>query len=120
VWLTFMDPARHEMFPDWEQAARLCVAKFRADSARHLGDPAFEELIGALRKSSQQFCRCWKRHEVARGGGGRKELHHPVAGKMVFEHAVFGPQEAPDQRLVLYTPMPEADTKAKLASLLGY
>ena len=119
VWLTFMDPARREMFPDWEQNARLCVAKFRADSARHLGDPAFEELIHALRKASPEFCRCWKRHEVARGGGGRKELRHPVAGTMVFEHAVFGPQEAPDQRLVLYTPMPEADTKAKLASLLG-
>jgi sRNA-binding protein len=71
----------------------------------------------ALRKSSREFCTCWKRHEVARGGGGRKELNHPVAGKLVFEHAVFGPQEAPDQRLVLYTPMPEADTKAKLASL---
>ena len=119
VWLTFMDPARRELFVDWEQSARLCVAKFRADSARHLGDPAFDELIQALRKASPEFCRCWKRHEVARGGAGRKELRHPIAGTLVFEHAVFGPQEAPEQRLVLYTPLPEADTKAKLASLLA-
>jgi transcriptional regulator with XRE-family HTH domain len=119
VWLTFMDPARRELFPDWEQSARLCVAKFRADSARHLGDPAFEEMILGLRKSSPEFCRFWKRHEVARGSAGRKELRHPVAGKLVFEHAVFGPQEAPEQRLILYTPLPEADTPAKLASLLA-
>jgi hypothetical protein len=32
---------------------------------------------------------------------------------------VFGPQESPDQRFVLYTPMLEADTKAKMASLLA-
>jgi transcriptional regulator with XRE-family HTH domain len=119
IWLTFMDPARREMFPDWEKNARLCVAKFRADTARHIGDSTFEELVQALRRSSPEFCTCWKRHEVARGGAGRKELRHPVAGTLVFEHAVFGPQETPDQRLILYTPMPEADTRAKMAALFA-
>jgi transcriptional regulator with XRE-family HTH domain len=118
VWLTFMDPARREQFKDWDRSHRLLVAKFRADSARHLGDPAYEELIHALRQSSAEFCKAWKRHEVASGGVGRKELRHPVAGELVFEHAVFTPVEAPDQRLVLYSPLPEHDTAAKLARLL--
>ena len=118
VWLQFMDPARRERFPDWERSSRLLVAKFRADSARHIGDPAFEELISALRKSSPEFCKMWARHEVSGAGVGRKEVHHPVAGVMVFEHAVFNPAEAPDQRLVLYSPLPEQDTPAKLARLL--
>ena len=48
------------------------MAKFRADSAAHLGDPSFEELIQALRQSSPEFCKAWKRHEVARAGEGRK------------------------------------------------
>ena len=60
----------------------------------------------------------WKRHEVARTGEGRKELHHPVAGTLIFEHAVFHPAEAPEQRLILYTPAPEHDTPEKLAELL--
>ena len=60
----------------------------------------------------------WKRHEVARGGEGRKELNHPVAGKLVFEHAVFNPVEVPEQRRILYSPVPEADTSAKLERLL--
>ncbi len=119
IWLTFMDPLRREMFGDWEVAARLAAATFRADSARHLGDPSFEELIHALRQSSPEFCRAWKRHEVARSGEGRKELMHPQAGKLVFGHAVFNPVEAREQRLILYPPLPESDTPAKLARLLG-
>jgi transcriptional regulator with XRE-family HTH domain len=118
VWLHFMDPRRREVFPDWERSSRLLVAKFRADSAEHLGDPAFEQLIHALRTSSPEFCREWKRHEVARGSAGRKEIDHPVAGRLVFEHAVFRPDDASDQRLVLYVPLAEHDTPAKLPRLM--
>jgi transcriptional regulator with XRE-family HTH domain len=118
LWLTYMDPRRREMFTDWERSSRLLVAKFRADSARHLGDPEFEELIHALRQSSPEFCRAWKRHEVAQSGEGRKQVRHPVAGTLCFEHAVFIPAEAPEQRLILWTPSPEGETPAKLARLL--
>jgi hypothetical protein len=44
----------------------------------------------------------------------------PVAGRMIFEHAVFNPQEFPEQRLILYSPVPgEDDTPAKLDELLA-
>jgi transcriptional regulator with XRE-family HTH domain len=118
LWQLFMNPLRREMIGDWEQAARLAAAKFRADSARHLGDPSFEELILALRQASPEFCKAWKRHEVARVGEGRKEIHHPVAGTLVFEHAVFHPVEACEQRLTLYSPVPDTDTAEKMAQLL--
>jgi transcriptional regulator with XRE-family HTH domain len=118
VWLTFMDPARRELFPDWEQAMQLVVARFRADSARHVGDPWFEELIHALRQASPEFCKQWTRHEVARSAAGRKELRHPLAGTLVFEHAAFSPVDAPEQRLALYMVLPDAGTPAKMASLL--
>jgi transcriptional regulator with XRE-family HTH domain len=120
IWRHFMDPARRELFVDWGRSSRLIVAKFRADHARHLGDPAFEALIEALRKSSPEFLREWKRHEVARSSAGRKEVRHPVAGTMVFEHAVFSPIDEPEQRLILYTPLPEHDTAAKFARLLNH
>jgi transcriptional regulator with XRE-family HTH domain len=119
VWMHFMDPARREIFPDWEESSRLLVAKFRADSARHIGDPTFVQLIETLRKSSPEFCRAWKKHEVARSGAGRKTVRHPLVGTMRFEHAVFNPQEEPDQRMILYSPMAEDDTPAKLARLLA-
>jgi transcriptional regulator with XRE-family HTH domain len=119
VWQLFMDPARRELVADWEHTCRQCAAKFRADSARHIGDPSFEQLVDALRSASPEFCKAWKRHEVARAGEGRKVLHHPVAGTLVFDHAVFSPAEAPDQRLILYTPTGEDDTRERLAKLVG-
>jgi transcriptional regulator with XRE-family HTH domain len=119
LWQLFMNPLRREMMVgDWEQSTRLAAAKFRADSAAHLGDPSFEELIQALRQASPEFCRAWKRHEVARVGEGRKEMHHPIAGTLVFEHAVFHPVEASEQRLTLYSPVPGTGTAEKLAELL--
>jgi transcriptional regulator with XRE-family HTH domain len=119
AWLTFTDPARREMFTDWEQSSRTLVAKFRADSARHLGDPAFESLIAALRRSSPEFARAWERHEVSRSGDARKDLRHPIAGMMSFSHAVFHPAEKLDQRLVLYSPLPDNETSSKLARLMS-
>ncbi len=120
LWLIFMDPTRRELFADWERGSRLAVAKFRADHAHHIGDPSFDELIHTLRQSSPEFCKAWKRHEVARSGDGRKEIRHPLGGTLVFEHAVFHPAEAPEQRLILYTPLPEHNTPAKLAELLEH
>jgi hypothetical protein len=97
----------------------VLVAKFRADSARHLGDPEFESLIRALRKASSEFSRAWDRHEVSQSGEGRKDLRHPLAGMLSFSHAVFHPAERLEQRLILYTPLPENDTAAKLEALMS-
>jgi transcriptional regulator with XRE-family HTH domain len=119
LWLTFTDPARRELMCDWERGARILVAKFRADSARHIGDPAFDELIGSLRAVSPEFRKWWERHEIAGLGEGRKVLQHPVAGRMVFDHAVFRTAEDPEKRLVVYSPACEDETPEKLASLLS-
>lgn len=119
LWMHFMDPVRREMFPDWGRSSRILTAKFRADSARHIGDPSFEELVDTLRNSSAEFCKLWRKHEVAHVGSGRKTIHHPVVGTMLFEHAVFHPQETPEQRMILYSPFQDEDTPAKLARLLA-
>jgi transcriptional regulator with XRE-family HTH domain len=119
VWQTFMDPARRLCFGDWEQGSRLIVAKFRADAGQNIGDPQFDQLIHALRKSSKEFCNAWKLHEVGDHGEGRKVLNHPIAGRMVFEMATLRPQANLEQRLVLYSPLPNEDTPAKLARLLA-
>ena len=119
VWLWFMDPARRTLCStDWATSGRLLVAKFRADSARNIGDPAFEELISALNSSSPEFRKLWKRHEVAGSGLGRRELSHPLVGPLAFDHAVFNHGEVGEQRLIVYSPTCEYDTRAKLARLL--
>jgi hypothetical protein len=119
IWVWFMDPSRRSLCStDWATSARLLVAKFRADSARNIGDPAFEELITALESSSPEFRKLWKKHEVAGSGTGRKDLDHPVVGPLVFDHAVFTHGELNEQRLVVYSPSCEGDTRTKLAQLV--
>jgi transcriptional regulator with XRE-family HTH domain len=119
IWATFAEPARRTLFKDWTEGAQQVVARFRADSARHVGDPEFDELIEELKRGSADFNRWWKRHEVVRSGIGRKLLAHPVAGEMAFEHAVFKLEESPEQRLVLYTPLSDDETAEKVQRLLG-
>jgi transcriptional regulator with XRE-family HTH domain len=119
VWVWFMDPSRRKLCSsDWATSARLLVAKFRADSARNIGDPAFEELVSALEASSPEFRKLWKKHEVAGVGTGRKDLDHPVVGPLVFDHAVFNHGDLGEQRLVVYSPSCEQDTRRKLSQLL--
>jgi hypothetical protein len=119
LWSIFMDPERRTLHEDWNNGARRLVARFRAQAARHVGDPDFEELISALQEASPEFREWWELHEVASSGVGRKVLRHPKVGKLVFEHAVFHPQESPEQRLILYTTTPSADTPQKLEKLLA-
>ena len=38
---------------------------------------------------------------------------------MSFSHAVFHPAEKLDQRLILYSPLPDNETAAKLARLMS-
>ena len=113
-----MDPARRELFARLGGALAAVVAKFRADSARHIGDPAFEEL--------QLRCASRAPSSARRGSAtrlrprrGPQDLEHPVAGTLVFEHAVLNPQGTPEQRLALYTPLPEDGTAEKVAELLA-
>ena len=75
-------------------------------------------MISALQSSSPEFRKLWKRHEVAGSGVGRKDLTHPLVGRLSFAHAVFHHGEQTEQRLVVYSPLCEHDTKAKIAQLL--
>jgi transcriptional regulator with XRE-family HTH domain len=120
VWSIFMDPSRRTLHQDWSEGSRRLVARFRAQAARYVGDPDFEDLIKALQESSPEFREWWGLHEVASSGVGRKVLEHPEVGSLVFEHAAFRPaDENPDLRLILYSAVPVDNTPEKLERLLA-
>lgn len=118
IWLMFMHPAWRELFPRWEISAKACVAKFRADHAKHAGEPSFDRMLETLIEGSHEFREFWSRHEVLDPGEGRKQLNHPEVGCLRFEHAVFRHAETLEQRLILYSPH-DAETKAKLDTLMS-
>lgn len=117
VWRMFTSPRLRETMPDWEGHARHVLAQFRASWGRHAGDPDFVELIEDLKEASPEFGEWWPKHDVQGSPEGRKELDHPVVGRMVLEHTTFGLHDDLDLKLVLFTPLPEAETPAKLLRL---
>ena len=115
----FLDPARRRFHTDWACAAAAILARFRADSAPFVEEPWFAALIEELNTRSPDFRRLWAKHDVRVNPDGLKDFQHPQVGRMVFEHLILRLPDAPDLRVVVYTPLPEHDTAAKLADLLA-
>jgi transcriptional regulator with XRE-family HTH domain len=107
VLLTMLtDPATRKLFGDgWAEEAKRMVAQFRATHDVWAGDPAFVELLKRLRQGSAEFSRWWGAHEVRGTASGRKLLHHPKKGELLFEYASFQANDDPALKLVIYTPV---------------
>jgi transcriptional regulator with XRE-family HTH domain len=116
--LVFTDSAHRKLLVDWELLARAALGLFRADSARYIGDPDFERLIAVLTAASPEFRAWWPRRDVLRRLSGVKKIHHPVAGAMAFEHMSLSIDDGSDMKLIVYTPLEEEGSVAKMAALL--
>jgi transcription regulator MmyB-like protein len=117
LWGFFTDPMIREISPDWEHAARVTVARFRAESARYPADPWFAELIEDLQRTSAQFRLWWSQHDVhGITDGHHKEWTHPTLGRLEFEHMPLQVPANPDLKLMVYTASPA--TAARLERLL--
>lgn len=102
----FTNVQARRMFGDgWEDEARRMLAQFRRTADLYAGDPAFQDLIGRLRRDSQEFAAWWRAHDVRHPGGGRKEMHHPRKGVLRFDYASFQVNDEPGLKLVIYTPV---------------
>jgi hypothetical protein len=102
---------------DWEQEARDLVALFRASTERYLGEAWLTPLISDLQEQSSEFREWWSRHDVQGVHRERKEREHPLVGRLVLQSTSFQVIDHPDLRMVVYTPLPEADTMNKLRRL---
>jgi transcriptional regulator with XRE-family HTH domain len=116
--LVFTDKRHRRLLTDWEDVARMAIGRFRADSARYVGDPDFERLIAALTAASPQFRAWWPERDVFRQLSGIKKIRHPEAGPMTFEHMSFSIDDGSDMKLIVYTPLPAQDSVAKMEALL--
>ncbi len=117
--LDFTDPARRSFYVDWDTLGQGIVAQFRAGSARYPGDPWFATLIEDLRAASPEFRAWWPRHDVCSGLDGRKELEHPGVGRLALEYISLHAPATPGLKVIIYTPLPEAETASKLGRLLS-
>jgi transcriptional regulator with XRE-family HTH domain len=111
----FLNPTARKVIPDWLQRARRVLAEFRAESSRHLDDPALLALIEELRRRSPLFARGWSAHEVVDRAGGERSFEHPRDGRLAYQQIVFTLATRPDFKLVVLTPRPAGRKSARRA-----
>jgi transcriptional regulator with XRE-family HTH domain len=73
-------PAARERLADWEEETRAVVARLRAVSAHHDGDPRLATMIDGLKRTSPQFAQWWGDHDVLGHGGQLRRFNHPGVG----------------------------------------
>ena len=120
IWRVFADPAvRHVYHQHWEQVAQKVLAEFRAQSAPYSHEEWFKTWIADLQRVSPEFRTWWSQHDVRKIADTRKEIHHPLVGRLLFEHTTLQVPSVPDLKVMIYTPLPETDTLTKLQKVMA-
>jgi transcriptional regulator with XRE-family HTH domain len=117
VRYTFLHPAARELWADWEQKAKACVAQLRAVAGTDPDAPDLALLVGELIVKSPDFNRLWERYEVHTIGDGEKTLRHPEVGTMTLSHEGLSLNRAQGQRLIVYMAPPGSPDHDKMTLL---
>lgn len=112
IWRIFTQPGPKGEF------ARLCLAQFRAEYGRFIGDPWWTKQIAELSEISPEFRELWARPDVLNALEGRKSMDHPSLGELAFEFLWLQEVNSPDLRIFVYTPRSK-ETADKIAQLLA-
>ncbi|MEU7029548.1 helix-turn-helix transcriptional regulator [Streptomyces sp. NPDC046275] len=115
----FTDPLYRERATSWEEVAPKVVAQFRAACSECPDDEGFRQVVAEAKEASAEFAELWERRDILPGGQNRKEMAHPLVGPLVVEATQLRVPARPDLVIVLHTPLPEADTAAKLEWLVS-
>jgi transcriptional regulator with XRE-family HTH domain len=116
--LMFTHPLQRVLLANWEQAAQGLLALFRASTERYVGESWLKALVAELELVSPEFRAWWPCHAIQTTHTGKKELNHPLVGRLVLQPTTFQVTDAPDLRMIIYTPLAEANTAKKLAQLV--
>ncbi|GHO68189.1 transcriptional regulator [Ktedonobacter sp. SOSP1-52] len=118
AWSLFMDPLQRQRFVHWERAARGCIAHLHAMRDQYGDDAWVTELIADLSASSPEFRAWWPEHKILLTCNSSSEMYHPLVGHLTFQLTTFTVPQQPDRGMVVYTPLPQDDTAAKLGALM--
>ncbi|MFC7329775.1 helix-turn-helix transcriptional regulator [Marinactinospora rubrisoli] len=98
----FLHPAARELFDDWEQQIRGCVAHLRALAGTEPDAPDLARLVGELLLKSPEFAGLWERYDVNERVQGTKTFHHPEVGVLTLGYQTMELAGTPGQRLFAY------------------
>ncbi|MFE4648093.1 helix-turn-helix transcriptional regulator [Streptomyces sp. NPDC056707] len=118
--MTFMDPAAHHFYRDWDRAAESCAAALRRAAGIDPDDLRLIEIVGELSMKSAEFRGLWARHDVRGKTREAKLFHHAEVGDLELHHEAFTVNSAPSQQVIVYQAeagSPSADALALLGAL---
>ena len=98
----FLHPAARELYPDWDQQIRSCVARLRALAGTDPDAPDLAHLVGELLLKSPDFARLWERYDVRGHTHGKKTFRHPQIGTVTLGFQAMSLEGTPGQRLSTY------------------
>ncbi|MFI2651645.1 hypothetical protein [Micromonospora fulviviridis] len=117
---TFLDGRAHRFYPDWEQAADVCVAILRTEAGRDPHDKDLHDLVGELSTRSDEFRRRWGAHDVRHHGTGAKNFHHHVVGDLTLAYEGLEMAAEPGLALTIYTAEPGSPSEDALRLLASW
>ena len=116
---TYLNPAAHEFWRDYDQVASDAAAMLRLEAGRNPHDAALITLIGELSTQSELFRQRWASRDVMFHRSGLKRLHHPVVGDLDLTYESLELPSEPGLVMNVYTApagSPTADALTLLAS----
>ncbi|MFE6049318.1 helix-turn-helix transcriptional regulator [Kitasatospora sp. NPDC056446] len=102
----FLHPAARELFPNWDNQIRGCVARLRALAGTDPDAPDLAALVGELLLKSPDFARLWDRYEVTGRRNATKTFRHPHVGTITLGFQGLQLEGTPGRRMGIYTAEP--------------
>jgi hypothetical protein len=116
LWCCFAEPNARDDLVNYDDEAPHVVARLRAEYAKHVGEPDWEEDIARLCERSDDFARFWASHEVAAPADRLRIFRHPLVGLLRLVNSELAVTAEVDLRLSVYTPA-DAETRDRLLLL---
>jgi transcriptional regulator with XRE-family HTH domain len=117
---TFLDPAAHDFYVDWERTAKDLVAHLRSEAGRSPYDRGLSDLVGELSTRSHEFGTWWAAHNVRYHQSGTKRLHHPVVGALELAYEVMDLSADEGLTIAVYTAEPGSRSAQALDLLASW
>lgn len=115
VHMMFCNREYMALFDDWEDHAKGIIARFHAAMARHMDDPWLIGFVRDLKLNSEQFSAWWTIYDINGMTDVRKELTHPVMGRLAFEFASFDSSGNPNLKLLIHNPDQDTATRLQMS-----
>jgi transcriptional regulator with XRE-family HTH domain len=104
LWQMFIVPGCCAAIANKDAELPAMVATFRAAFGRHLGEPAWTQLVQSLSEASPEFARMWAEHDVA-GPSTRIKIFQHIDGHVLATTSTsLAISATPESRIQVYTP----------------